>query len=272
MQPAERYIMRRVTGFTAVSAAALMAHAASAASFSIIGATPGGAQIGAIQGGTLYGTIPYSGAGVLFSFTTTGTYTVLHSFNATTDGSAPDARLVLTTSGDLYGTTVGGGGHGAGTIWKYTSSAGFKVAHAFGAGGDGTIPMQGPTLGQHGTIYGATSQGAIGGSGNVFSLSKSGKYDVVYEFLSQGDGHCPFSGVAFSKTGGLYGTTVGVGYGGNPNGSVWNYTPAGGLQTLYVFQDGNDGEWPNQAPALDGAGNLYGTTYIQNGGEILRSP
>ncbi len=120
-------------------------------------------------------------------------------------------------------------------------------------------------MGPDRTVYGTTGEGAIGGSGNIFSVSHNGTYTVLYEFQSQGDGHCPFSGVAISKSGILYGTTVGVGYGGNPNGSVWQFTPGGALKTLYVFQDGADGEWPNQAPSLDNAGNLYGVTNVQNG-------
>ena len=73
------------------------------------------------------------------------------------------------------------------------------------------------------------------------------------------------SGVGVSASRMIYGTTVGVGYGGNPNGSVWQFSKAGGLKTLYVFQDGNDGEWPDQAPTVDSAGNVYGTTYIKGG-------
>jgi uncharacterized repeat protein (TIGR03803 family) len=83
--------------------------------------------------------------------------------------------------------------------------------------------------------------------------------------MSGNDGHCPFSGVAVAADGTLYGTTVGVGYGGNPTGSVWKYSATGGLNTLYVFTDGNDGEWPDQAPVVDKQGNVYGTTHVQGG-------
>jgi uncharacterized repeat protein (TIGR03803 family) len=251
-----------------IAAGAGFAGHADAASFSVIGSIAGGPQIGAVMGTTLIGTLPGTGAGVLFSLTAAGTYTVLHDFNAATDGSAPRARLAIDAAGDIYGTASGGGANGAGTLWKYSAKGVMSTPHAFGANGDGTVPMQGPTMGPDRVVYGATAEGAIGGSGNIFSLSHAGTYTVLYDFLSKGDGHCPFSGVAVSRTGALYGTTVGVGYGGNPNGSVWQFTTAGGLKTLYVFQDGADGEWPSQAPVLDGAGDLYGTTNTQNGGSF----
>ena len=43
------------------------------------------------------------------------------------------------------------------------------------------------------------------------------------------------------------------------------YTATGGLQTLYVFTDGADGEWPTQTPTVDAAGDVFGTTSTQNG-------
>ncbi len=240
-------------------------HVIAAPAFAVIGTAPGYAQIGALKGGTLFGTLPYNGDGVLFSMTASGTFAALHNFNAASDGSGPRAQLAVDKQGDLYGTTGSGGAYGAGTLWEYTAAGKFRTLHSFGNGSDGSVPMQGPTLGRHGAVYGSTAEGAIGGSGNIFSYGHKGGYDVLYDFMSGQDGHCPFSGVAVSKNGTLYGTTVGVGYGGNPNGSVWQYTSGGGLQTLYVFTDGADGEWPTQAPAIDATGDVFGTTSTQNG-------
>jgi uncharacterized repeat protein (TIGR03803 family) len=239
---------------------------AHAATFKTIGSIAGGPAIGAVSDTTLYGVVAYSGNGFLFSMPIAGgAATTLHNFNGTTDGSAPDGRLARNYAGALYGATPGGGANGDGTLWEYTAQGKFTVLHAFGANGDGAAPMQGPTLGAGGIVYGATGEGAIGGSGNIFKLTRPKTYDVMYEFMSMGDGHCPFSGLAYGPGGVLYGTTVGVGFGGNPTGSVWSYSPANGLKTLYVFQNGADGEWPTQAPVVDGAGNVYGVSSTQNG-------
>jgi uncharacterized repeat protein (TIGR03803 family) len=248
--------------------AALPAAALASPRFSIVATVPGGPQIGAIGGnGTiLYGTVAYSSPPTLFGLTTAGHYTLLHNFNSATDGNNPNARLAIDGSGNVFGTAPGGGTYGGGTLWEFTAAGKFRTRHAFGGANDGVDPLQGPTLGPKGLLYGSTAMGAPNNNGIVFSMAHSGAYDMVYNFLSGPDGHCPFSGVALSKTETIYGTTVGVGYGGNPNGSVWQYTAAGGLQTLYVFQDGNDGEWPAQAPTVDKDGNVFGTTNVQNGG------
>ena len=51
--------------------------------------------------------------------------------------------------------------------------------------------MQGPTLGKGGIVYGTTGEGAIGGSGNIFKLTRHKTYDVMYEFMSMGDEALP---------------------------------------------------------------------------------
>ncbi len=239
---------------------------AQAAHFQIIADVSGGPQIGAIYRKAIYGTLPFVGSGVLFSLSTSGQYTALHTFNALTDGSAPNARLAIDAKGNLFGTTPLGGANGAGTLWEYSASGVFSTLHSFGAAGDGISPVQGPSLVGRNGIAGTASQGAINDNGNIFSLSEKGDvYSVLYEFQSGTDGHCPFSGLAVGKNGALYGTTIGRGWGGNPNGGVWQFTQSKGLQTLYVFTNGADGEWPDQAPAVDQKGNAFGTTHIQNG-------
>src|SRR5205085_2153322 len=63
--------------------------------------------------GDLYGAAREGGPsnfGAIFSVTTGGTFTVVHSFTDGADGSAPEAGLVLGPDGNFYGTTVGGYG------------------------------------------------------------------------------------------------------------------------------------------------------------------
>lgn len=253
----------------AIGLSLLNAAGAAAATFSVIATVPAGPQIGAVRNGLLYGTIPASGAGVLFSLKTNGrSFTLLHTFAAGTDGSAPNARLVIDKTGNLFGTTTGGGTNGEGTLWEYSAAGVMSAPHVFGGSGDGGTPMQGPTLGGYDTIYGTASMGANGNSGNIYKLLPDGTYVDLYKFTSSADGHCPFSGVAFASGATLYGTVVGAGYGGNPNGSVWKFTVKHGLETLYIFRDGSDGEWPDQAPALDTVGNLYGTTHVRSGSQF----
>jgi len=81
-----------------------------------------------VQGtdGNLYGTTFSGGAfghGTIFSITTAGALTTLHSFDGT-DGSQPWAGVVQDTDGTFYGTTYSGGASNLGTV--YSLSTGLK--------------------------------------------------------------------------------------------------------------------------------------------------
>lgn len=73
--------------------------------------------------GTLYGTTVFGGAGgpgTLFSITSSGKESILHSFAGTSaDGGYPETAL-LNANGTLYGTTYVGGSSGAGTVFALT--------------------------------------------------------------------------------------------------------------------------------------------------------
>ena len=82
------------------------------------GADPAGGLIAV--NGVLYGTTRSGGGsndGTVFSLTTSGTETILHSFRGGNDGSQPDAGLV-NDDGTFYGTTAEGGAAGYGTVFK----------------------------------------------------------------------------------------------------------------------------------------------------------
>ena len=62
-----------------------------------------------------------SGCGVLYELSSTGTFTVLHSFGNGSDGYLPSGEVLHQQSGQIYGTTTYGSskGPGAGTVWEY---------------------------------------------------------------------------------------------------------------------------------------------------------
>ena len=73
----------------------------------------GGANVGQnFYNGTVYKLTPETGGG--------WTETILHSFGAGTDGGAPEYSVIFDSSGNLYGTTLGGGTGGEGTVWEIT--------------------------------------------------------------------------------------------------------------------------------------------------------
>jgi uncharacterized repeat protein (TIGR03803 family) len=133
--------------------------------------------------GTLYGTTTSGGkyctgsynCGTVFSITTSGKETVLHSFGSGLDGADPFAGL-LNVKGRLYGTTpLGGATSGGGTVFAITPSGAETVLYRFGSPGDGFEPEAG-LINVSGTLYGTTTNGGkycTGGynCGTVFSLS-----------------------------------------------------------------------------------------------------
>ncbi|HEX4159394.1 MAG TPA: choice-of-anchor tandem repeat GloVer-containing protein [Rhizomicrobium sp.] len=90
-------------------------------------------------------------------------------------------------------------------------------------------------------------------------------YTVLYTFQGSPDGAFPEGGLIGDKAGNLYGTAA---KGGNTGcdfsagcGTVFKLAPDGTEAVLYTFTGGSDGGEPVLSRlALDGKGNLYGTT------------
>jgi uncharacterized repeat protein (TIGR03803 family) len=130
--------------------------------------------------GNFYGTTEACGAvgyGTVFKVTPTGSETILHSFQAGSDGELPLAALVMDKSGNLFGTTPAGGATGCrqrgscGTVFEVTAKGREKVLYAFHKV-RGSYPAAGLLLGAHGDLYGATAMGGTGNNGVVFELKK----------------------------------------------------------------------------------------------------
>ena len=204
---------------------------------------------------------------------------VLHRFAGGNDGGTPAGALVSDAKGNLYGTTIYGGAHNEGTVFKLTRSGqGWRetVLHTFGNAGDGSLPYGALIFDNAGNLYGTTDGGGIvqkycpSGCGTVFELTPISdglwKEKVLHRFdWSKGDGSGPLAGMIFDQAGKLYGTTSegGGGVCGGNCGTVFELTRShGGRWTervIYSFS-GQDGEYPASNLLLDRAGNLYGST------------
>lgn len=100
------------------------------------GTTDGDYPSALIQGsdGSLYGTTQQGGAnnaGTVFRITLGGAETVLYSFAGGTDASQPQAALIQGSDGSFYGTSMGGGVHSQGTVFRITSSGLETVLYSF---------------------------------------------------------------------------------------------------------------------------------------------
>lgn len=187
------------------------------------GAHPFGGLIRDLSG-NLYGTAESGGNvslnngygyGTVFKVDTFGNFTVLHNFSGA-DGSAPLAGLIMDSSGNLYGTTAGGGASVYyGTALELDAAGNEIVLHSFTGGSDGAFPYAGLTLDPSGNLYGMTEVGGsfsncTGGCGTVFGLAKASGYaENVLHTFSITDGDTPDAGLIRDASGNLYGTTAG---------------------------------------------------------------
>ena len=152
--------------------------------------------------------------------------TDLYDFTGNGQPSDPYAGLVIDSSGNLYGTTLGGNA-GNGSVFELSPSGSgytFKVLHNFGCGWCG--PQAGLTMDAAGNLYGTSYGAGAYLAGSVFKLTNSGNgwvYSTIHDFTGGNDGANPVSTVTIDTDGTLYGTaSVGGNAGG---GTVWMIKP-----------------------------------------------
>jgi len=230
---------------------------------SFTGAADGGTPYSSVlcnSAGNLYGTTLFggsSGAGVVYRVDGSGHQSVLYSFTGDNDGGNPFAGVIQDSSGNLYGTTAGGGSAGSGVVFKLDTKGHETVLYTFTGGSDGGFP-NGVIRDSTGNLFGTTGGGGASSAGVVFKLDTTGHESVLYSFTDGNDGGYPNAGVVLDSAGNLYGTTTGGGTGGG--GVVFKLNTAGQETPLYSFTNGTDGGYPYAGVILDSAGNLYGTT------------
>lgn len=247
------------------------------------GATP---EAGVVRdsAGNLYGTTKLAGAydwGTVFMVDTSGTETVLHSFDgATGDGGDAVGGLILDSAGMLFGTTQGGGilnSHcipgleiGCGTVFQVSTGGVETVLYKFTGYKDGNTPSGNVAQDEAGNLYGTSQpQPTPVGYGTIFELDAAGKFTVLHTFTGGAGGADPFAGLIRDSAGNLYGTTYQGGGGGSTCqtydggcGVAFKYSNAGKFSILHSFTGGADGGWLFTPLALDSKGNLYGTANI----------
>jgi uncharacterized repeat protein (TIGR03803 family) len=119
-----------------------------------------------------------SGYGTVFKLTynvgtATWSFSVLHTFTGSPDGAIPSGGLYLDTSGNLFGTTFGGGdAYDNGTVYELSGST-ETIIYRFN-GTNGENPEGNPVADSSGNLYGTTFNGGSSGNGVVFELTPSG--------------------------------------------------------------------------------------------------
>jgi uncharacterized repeat protein (TIGR03803 family) len=228
------------------------------------------------KSGNLYGTTFDGGTnayGTVFRLAPDGSggysESVLYSFNGI-DGAGSNAGLIMDANGNLFGTCIGGGISGGGTVFElkpngiggYTSS----LLHSFLDTADGVFAYSGLVMDAGGNLYGVAA--AAGGNdeagGTVYKFSPDGggyTFSVIYTFDGGVVGDDLRGTLIIDKNGNLYGTAAAGG--GATIGVVYKLAPnaAGGYsqRVLYSFT-GPDGANPQGGLAMGVNGSLYGMT------------
>ena len=247
-------------------------------------------QAGNLYGGAALGGL--NGNGVIYRLTDDGsipwTETIIHKFTGPPDGSVPVGVIVISPSGDLFGTTLEGGAHDMGSVFELKAPTNpdgpwrERVLYSFGSfAGDGNLPNAGLIPAQPG-FYGVTPTGGARGRGTVFQLTPpsggGGKWTetILYSFTGLGDAAFPSGEVTMDTAGNLYGNALQGG--ANNLGAVYQLTPPAATgeawteTVIYSFNQ-TDGTLPAGPLTFDGAGNLYGTTDgggLEQGGTVFR--
>ena len=245
--------------------------------------------------GNLYGTTAFGGAyhGTVFQLTPGSngrwTETILYRFSGSEGGVGPGG-LIRDSQGNLYGFTRGGGATENGTIFELSPNTDgswtYHLVHTFCSRtncSDGSGPT-GITLDSQRNLYGVTNYGgmvpcsaASNGCGAIFKLVRDkGAWDfhLLHTFCTKNqcpDGAFPSGAPTLQPDGTLYGLTI---VGGNTNqGTLFKLvhtSSAWVLTSLYSFCPSfpcTDGQDPGGMLALDGSGNLYGTTSVGGKGD-----
>jgi uncharacterized repeat protein (TIGR03803 family) len=213
---------------------------------------------------------------------------LLYSSAGGTDGFPP-LGMTLDPAGNLYGTTLLGGGScpigssGCGTIFELDPTGKKSVLYSFTGGMDGAEPYASVIRDVAGNLYGTTHyegdpscfEGV--GCGTVFKLDTSGTLTVMKIFTGGADGQFPGTGSLVMDTeGNVYGATLSGGGSSNcsygcgvvfklapkPDGS-WAYT------TIHSFTN-HPAAGPPGGMVFDSFGNLYGTSGGGPGGVVFK--
>lgn len=222
------------------------------------------------RAGNLYGTTKEGGTfgyGTVYELTpTSGGWTekILWNFGGGEYPGQPVNSLIFDAAGNLYGTTlVGGGVYNFGTVFELSPSGSVWTETTLFTfqNNTGNEPAGGLAWDAQGNLYGTTEFGGPLDGGTVFQLAPSGSgwsYTQLAYFAAESGG--PTDTPTLDASGNVYVTV----YDNDYEGSVVKLTQSNGTWSstvLHEFQ-GSDGSFPVGSVVLDANGNVYGTTFV----------
>ncbi|HEX3574916.1 MAG TPA: choice-of-anchor tandem repeat GloVer-containing protein [Rhodopila sp.] len=205
--------------------------------------------------GNFYGATYSGGAqddGVIYEISAvTHDFTVLASFNGTSQGSGPIGTLSVDAAGNLYGETEN-------SIFELAN--GSRSITTLATLPSYVYPSGSLVVSAQGTIYGTTANGGEFGQGSIFAIAPGQKSVTTLASFNGYDGTHPYAGLTIDAAGDLFGSAPGNTDIGAPAG-IYYELPAGSdsIQTVATFNFGSYGSLGGPLVA-DSKGDLYGTT------------
>lgn len=221
--------------------------------------------------GKLYGTTINGGTknqGTVWSMTTTGgSFTVIHSFDATVDAYYPYMGVTEASDGMLYGTVYYAAGFNGGVYRLTKDGVTYSFLHGF-SGGDpaGYYPFSDLARANDGKLYGTCIYGGANGLGTIFKVDPgSGSVTAAWAFdgytgafPSWSYGTNPQNRMTVGTGNLLYGVTHEGGM--NGFGAIFKFDTSSTTATLVAsLTQTTANTYPN--PLLLIGTTLYGTSF-----------
>jgi uncharacterized repeat protein (TIGR03803 family) len=228
--------------------------------FGTPGAYPTGGLV-ADAGGNLYGLTRAGGRwgfGTVYRCSPSGEVTTLHDFRA----GQGVGRLCLASDGWIYGG-IRNHTHHASALFRLSPTGIFEIIEP---PSQETVERFRGSLVESspGVFHGTTSAEASGGKGVLFRYSRESGFVVLHTFQSRFYS-AEVTALTLAPDGKLYGTTGAGVSEADSGGTIYRYTPGGGMETLFSFPfDPESGTYPKGARpsslVVAADGHLYGVT------------
>lgn len=219
--------------------------------------------------GNFYGTTgtpELSHCGTVYQLTAAGAYKTLHEF---TGGDCTSSTLTQASDGNLYGTlsSCSIAGTNEGCVYRISTAGVFKEIYGFTSTPGGQNPCTGVIQGKDGKLYGATNQGGINGTGDIYKVTTAGAgHTDLHNFNNPTDASCVNNenantvllNLLQAVDGNFYG--INPAYGPNGDGSIYKLTSANVFSVFLFPNPPVEGNAPAGTLIQNTNGLIYGTT------------
>ena len=178
----------------------------------------------------------------------------------------PIGNLTADSSGDLFGTTTGGGDFGYGEVFEIVHGQNSISPLASFNGTNGQSPNGQLFLDASGNLFGTTESGGLNQQGTVFEISHGTGIVVDLVSFNGANGKGPTAGLLQDASGNLFGTTEYGGSGGY--GTVFEIAAGSGTFSTVANCEAST---PNPVGplVLDSSGDLLGTLQFGPGNVFM---